>query len=59
MRRAAKCPLGIRPRVATAVMVGEGHAPLWQYFAGMEKKPDERIFAPKGHGPPHPLWVLA
>jgi hypothetical protein len=33
-------------------MVGAGHAPLWQYFAGCESL--ELICAPKGHGPPNP-----
>jgi hypothetical protein len=40
----------VDPRQADAVMVGEGHTPLWQYFWRLQKA-DERIFAPKGHGP--------
>jgi hypothetical protein len=26
------------PRHGDAEMVGEGHAPLWQYFAGVRRK---------------------
>jgi hypothetical protein len=35
------------------MMVGEGHAPLWQYFSRLAKA-DESIPAPKGRGPPEP-----
>ena len=35
--------------LAAAVLAGEGHAPLWQYFAWAEaEKADESIPAPKG-----------
>jgi hypothetical protein len=37
------------------MVVGDGHAPLWQCCSGRQtKKADESIPAPKGHGPPDP-----
>jgi hypothetical protein len=36
--------------VAAGVMVGEGHAPLWQYLCVLP--PGSRVHCcPKGHGP--------
>jgi hypothetical protein len=36
------------PRQADAVIVGEGDAPLWEYFSRLLA--DEAIAAPKGRG---------
>jgi hypothetical protein len=33
------------PEPAAAVLVGEGHAPLWQYFLRLQKKPPRRAFS--------------
>jgi hypothetical protein len=42
----------VDPQASRRVIVGEGHAPLWQYFSRLRKKKAlEPICAPKGAAP--------